>query len=272
MFMQSKVMYQGQRSSEVKLWDRLKCENGLIWKVEVQFEPNWGDLDQMLTCIIHKVGRQVTLVNFFFFFCMTWYPCIELVVWIAIWLLHSSSLLAFQHAQIIHLVTSREGVLQSTHPLLLAILQKLEAGIKWVVSGYLIFCQNKQWFLLGVCVCVMVVWDLCVSIWASPIGALKKHARLIFNINSLYMTESTIMGTETCQRAKSKSCSSKQISLFWPNGLPSSFNAKEYITSNIKFFFYSTFLVISTNEIYMKPVHFLVDQNMQICWGIWLIM
>ena len=39
-----------------------KCENGLIWKVEVRFEPNCGDLDQMLTCIIHKPRWQVTLV------------------------------------------------------------------------------------------------------------------------------------------------------------------------------------------------------------------
>ena len=38
-----------------------KCENGLIWKVEVRCQPNCGDLDQMFTCIIHKPRRQATL-------------------------------------------------------------------------------------------------------------------------------------------------------------------------------------------------------------------
>ena len=38
-----------------------KCENGLIWKVEVRLEPNCDDLDQMLSCIIYKPRQQATL-------------------------------------------------------------------------------------------------------------------------------------------------------------------------------------------------------------------
>ena len=39
-----------------------KCENGLIWKADVRFQPNWGDLNRMLICVIHKLRRQATLV------------------------------------------------------------------------------------------------------------------------------------------------------------------------------------------------------------------
>ena len=38
--MRSKVTYQGQRSSEVKLKIGSKCKIHLIWKVEVCLEPN----------------------------------------------------------------------------------------------------------------------------------------------------------------------------------------------------------------------------------------
>ena len=38
-----------------------KCENDLIWKVGSPIWTKLGDLDQMLTCIIHKPRRQASV-------------------------------------------------------------------------------------------------------------------------------------------------------------------------------------------------------------------
>ena len=76
MLMRSKVTYQGQGSSEVKLEEMLKMKNsylGLVWKVEVRLEPNlvygykmgtficwWGQGHILRSKVIWgQVGRKV---------------------------------------------------------------------------------------------------------------------------------------------------------------------------------------------------------------------